>query len=319
VRIYRTEDGGATWAQAARFLLSPRDLDFVDSQTGWLVGGIGDSCGAQTCPNAIMLTTDGGLQWNRVSTVSTKLMDVAASSPLDAWVVGGLCDGSAGCGAMLVKTNSGGQMWDTQTLPIVGRDFHLQRPSAGVGVVGGISAGGAVVARTIDGGKTWQVARPACAGSTLPVSFRGEEGWLLCTAPPGGGTSAATVLHSADAGKTWTEISQLDLATTAPTPTPSSAPAAAGAITFTSRTDGWIVLATGEVERSTDGGKTWTEAFSAPEALGQVAFADRQHGWILGAGTIWRTSDGGATWQPTPIRGATWPILPSPPSGGDVE
>lgn len=316
VQIYRTVDGGATWARAAHFLLTPRALAFADPQNGWLVGSVGDNCGAQNCPNAIMLTTDGGLQWDRVSSVSTELLDVSTRSPMDAWAVGTLCVGSKSCAPTLVKTASGGQTWVNQTLPIIGRDFQLQQLDPTTAIVGGTSTNGAAMARTEDGGKTWLAESPPCSGQEAGFTFRGTEGWLLCAAPPGGSATQLTVLHSADGGATWTTISHLD----APAKTRGAAPIApTGAIAFTSPTNGWISLGTGAIERTIDGGRTWTTVLSTTEALHAVRFADAENGWVLGHRSIWRTTDGGATWRSTSILGGNWPLLPSPPRRGDVE
>lgn len=68
---------------------------------------------------------------------------------------------------------------------------------------------------------------------------------------------------------------------------------------FLSAQLGWTVGDNGEIQKTTDGGKTWTRQFSGITApLLSVRFADPQNGWILGAyGAVLHTTDGGAHWQ----------------------
>jgi photosystem II stability/assembly factor-like uncharacterized protein len=75
------------------------------------------------------------------------------------------------------------------------------------------------------------------------------------------------------------------------------------AVFFVDRWHGWAVGGEGEVDcmivRTTDG-ERWSKPSCPVDArLGAVGFADQNVGWAAGdAGTILRTSDGGATWFP---------------------
>ncbi len=69
-----------------------------------------------------------------------------------------------------------------------------------------------------------------------------------------------------------------------------------GAVDFVSDSEGWMPAGAGLLH-TTDGGATWTEA--AKLTVNDVDFFDQQHGWAVGlSGTIYATSDGGATWRP---------------------
>lgn len=319
VRIYRTEDGGITWARAARFLLTPRAIQFVGERTGWLLGSIGSTCGGQTCPNAIMLSTDGGLRWDRVSSLSARLLDVASKSPLDAIAVGELCSDQPDCGSVLIKTVSGGQSWNNQPLPLKGRDFRLTVPGPNLTIVSASSSDGELLATSADAGTTWRVARSPCLGQAQRLSFRGPEGWMLCLAPPGGPVSGFSVFHSTDGGHTWSEIARPAPLTRTGPPSGDPSRPVTGSIAFPTSDRGWIVLGSGEVWRGADGGRSWTRAFETDERLTQIAFADPLHGWILGSQGVWRTADGGGSWQRVPVADRDWPILPGPPRRGSVE
>jgi photosystem II stability/assembly factor-like uncharacterized protein len=65
---------------------------------------------------------------------------------------------------------------------------------------------------------------------------------------------------------------------------------------------GDAIIAVGErglIQRSTDGGTTWSDIESGvPRTLCAVTFADERTGWAAGHGAIiLRTSDGGKSWQ----------------------
>lgn len=66
-----------------------------------------------------------------------------------------------------------------------------------------------------------------------------------------------------------------------------------------SPTDPQAVLAVGQarLQRSTDGGRTWTPISGAPP-VGVLAWEQGAEVWGAGRdGTIWQSADGGATWQ----------------------
>ena len=110
-----------------------------------------------------------------------------------------------------------------------------------------------------------------------------------------------------------------------PSPTPTSAAEVfhLSEIHMLDAQNGWGVGTRGtqtnpEVARTTDGGMTWTsvtppDAERAPDSHATAFFLDDQHAWVtitaqpnpaLVGATIFRTTDGGATWQGTEIDGS---------------
>ncbi len=111
-----------------------------------------------------------------------------------------------------------------------------------------------------------------------------------------------------------------------PSPTPEPSPTAEippfelGQVKMLDALHGWGAGSRGvehvpEVARTSDGGQTWAPA-NPPEAVrppnGRVTafFMDDRHAWVIYVGepgpelvnaTVWRTADGGATWQPATI------------------
>jgi photosystem II stability/assembly factor-like uncharacterized protein len=108
------------------------------------------------------------------------------------------------------------------------------------------------------------------------------------------------VLHSADAGKTWTQV---------------QVPASANltAVYFADAKNGWAVGHAQTILRTRDGGDTWELSHFEPEdaePLLDVSFGDGLRGLAVGAyGVIFSTADGGGVWshvpfEPLPLPGA---------------
>ena len=108
------------------------------------------------------------------------------------------------------------------------------------------------------------------------------------------------ILHSDDAGKTWTQA---------------QVPASANltAVWFADEKNGWAVGHVETILRTQDGGESWELVHFEPEnpqPLLDVCFADASRGVAVGAyGVIYVTTDGGAVWsqvpfEPEPLPGA---------------
>jgi photosystem II stability/assembly factor-like uncharacterized protein len=60
---------------------------------------------------------------------------------------------------------------------------------------------------------------------------------------------------------------------------------------------GLAVIAKG-IQRTTDGARTWHEAYRGEDANGPIAIASREDAWVVAAaGVLLHTEDGGVTWQ----------------------
>ena len=108
------------------------------------------------------------------------------------------------------------------------------------------------------------------------------------------------VLHSVDAGRTWTQV---------------QVPASANltAVYFADPKNGWAVGHAQTILRTQDGGDTWELSHFEPEEaepLLDVSFGDGLRGLAVGAyGVIYSTVDGGSVWshvpfEPEPLPGA---------------
>jgi photosystem II stability/assembly factor-like uncharacterized protein len=118
-----------------------------------------------------------------------------------------------------------------------------------------------------------------------------------------------------DGGATWTQVLGPDpLGSWSKVPPVPHAPA----IAFGDAGHGALVMASGLVQATTDGGRTWsrgvidlTQAEQGPVSL---AFTSPTDAWMTLDGRLWQSTDGGASWSPSPpaesITGAiqtAWP------------
>ncbi|HZR47051.1 MAG TPA: PKD domain-containing protein [Candidatus Manganitrophaceae bacterium] len=170
-------------------------------------------------------------------------------------------------------------------------------------------------------GKGWQ--KQAVDGDLFGISFvSASEGWTVGL--------DQKIFHTADGGKSWSRQSQFVWSGSAP---PAEVPVDLYDIFFVNATTGWAVGWPEAIFKTTDGGATWVEQHlnrenwtSAALADGswcevwdrdpntgarttcskkhgvylrKVKFLNSQHGWTVGRfGYVFRTDDGGATWEP---------------------
>jgi photosystem II stability/assembly factor-like uncharacterized protein len=212
-RIYKTQDGGETWTMQ----FQNEDPDgFYDCFAFWTQKrGItmGDAIGGRF---PVIRTTNG-----------TNWMDIGDRLPAAlpgeaAFAASGTCAATQGgqrawlatggaVRARILATIDGGDTWDAYDLPIVqgtpiSGAFSVDFRDAFRGIVGGgdLAAPAAFtdnVARSTDGGQTWQLAAsPTFPGAIYGLTYvRGRERTVVATGPSG-------VAWSPDEGDTWYEV-----------------------------------------------------------------------------------------------------------------
>ncbi|HVX20945.1 MAG TPA: sialidase family protein [Acidimicrobiales bacterium] len=325
---------------------------FIDQETWQQApssGAVGSSV-AVTCPvvgtcyaddpggsqvAVVEATTDGGATWHASALpAGVRLTSSPACPAVGNCLVAGLPGGTTGpttgptAGAVVVATTDGGATWTTYPVPGASQLVSLACPAAtdclGAGYGPPTAAdptGGAVVARSTDGGRTWSVT--PLAATFVPSS----SGGLACAGRQcvvGGtdditATSAATARaaawYSADGGATWS---------------PSAVPSGLTALRAVSCTgDRCVGVANGpapagasasfpygtsQAVATTDGGRNWTTTGSeglAPAYLDTVSCTTASTCWAGGyrsghgpgsqVGVIARTDDGGVTWTDEPL------------------
>jgi len=133
--LYRTTDGGATWAgllSAQSWYSGPGksgtwaglDLSFASTNDGWLLAGMGPGAGSE--PKELLATTDGGTTWHLVASPSAlplptgtdqSVMMVFTSATKGFITASNTNAQTSPPTAFLFETSDGGRSWHQVALP----------------------------------------------------------------------------------------------------------------------------------------------------------------------------------------------------------
>ncbi len=299
--ILRTENGGESWLN-----VTPPDIlqnpaysksYFLDTQTGWLLLEDIDK------PNAGMIfrTTDGGGVWNWRN-VPFGRAEFGFSDLDNGYALFNMGAGAGSMGVSVWMTSNGGgdfarvffhEPGFEYTMPFSGiKNGITFRDALNGWVTGSVPMDGVIwFYRTRDGGLSWEeepMQLPAgyenAQTSTfaprffdlnvalLPVRLFSEE-------------SAMVFYRTSDGGETWT-----------PTlPVPMSGKYAIASPDELIVWDGGTTL-----YASQDGGESWTfhaTNWQPYDLLRTIDFVSATEGWALSEDGVYRTSDGGKTWE----------------------
>lgn len=275
--ILITSDGGQSWTEAncADEFLACADfshmygLHFPTANFGVAVGGFVN-------PN-IFYTQDGGVNWYAVETSITfmELVDVFFVDTQHGWAWG---DGE------IIRTADGGQTWfELGSLSVNDLQFVTSQQ--------GYLARNYGIYYTDDGGNSWDRSTMFESNTLLAVDFvnhsamTATHGWAV--------GSLGTVLHTTDGGSSWVR-----------NVTPNSN--LLRAVDFVDTLHGWVVGSQNTLWATSDGGSSWSVQTTGMDYnLFAVDFVDVNHGWIAGEqnvnknpnGRVWRTRNGGQTWE----------------------
>jgi len=195
--ILSTKDGGTTWVENESSVdYSLWDLSFVNEDTGWVAGG--DFFQTRRW-GVILHTKDGGQTWEKQletyspSFFSSKLFTaIAFVDSENGWAFAGdYFDGFSS--TYVYRTDNGGEEWN-----IVGVT-HAPLSEMSMVPFDTIWAGGAVFAKSDDGGLNWDYTGGTVAfGWVSDVqAIDGKTGWVV----------ARSLLFTEDGMETWMDIS----------------------------------------------------------------------------------------------------------------
>jgi photosystem II stability/assembly factor-like uncharacterized protein len=282
-QVLHTADG-ATWQeQLSETGRAFFDVDFADTEAGWVVGSGG----------AIRRSQDGGESWTaQASGGRANLAQVEAPSAEDAWVLGYTLTARK-MTPVLLRTTDGGATWPAVALPAKLIPLAMRCLSDTDAWVAGWGHDGLLVLRTQDGGQHWtNGAIPSAAARVLPQAIDfvdAQHGWLLGIEITAVGSSV--LLATTDGGQTWAPATS-DGAFDGEILT---------AVDFTDADHGWV--AGDSISTTDDGGATWTREVTGFGWLAGVAAVDVDHVWAgaEGVGIVSTVDAAGDTAAPTTL------------------
>ena len=261
------------------------DLHFLDVDRGWVCTGEGQ----------IYRTVDGGASWQLQHDDASLFFRCIRFSDLQhGWA------GTLSSSALMYQTVDGGDHWTLVTnLPFLQPNalcgMSVPTPQVVYGV--GSYSGPARMIKTTNGGATWSSKDLAPLASTvIDVYFRtADEGFAVGGVGGFPNNNRSVVLHTTDGGANWQQVfvgSRLG--------------EWGWKISFPTPMIGYVSLerSSGEMYllKTVDGGQTWNELpFVVDENEQGIGFVTPEVGWIGGADNpTYGTTNGGATWEPTP-------------------
>lgn len=144
--------------------------------------------------------------------------------------------------------------------------------------LGWVSGAFGTIARTVDGGKTWERQASNATESLYSVDFVDERlGWVV--------GRTGTIVHTENGGADWK-------------PQKSPSDKHLFSVDFVDGTFGIAVGDWGVILVTEDGGRTWNDrSLTEDLILNSISVVDRKTALIAGEiGSLFRTDDGGRTW-----------------------
>lgn len=237
------------------------DIDFIDENTGWLVGNNG----------MIVKTTDGGESWSlQISGYSFHLFGVDFINSQTGWAVGN--------SELILKTTNGGERWIPQTSGQTVALYDVNFVNDQLGLI--VGASGRIL-RTTNGGTNWSSVTSGTSQTLRELQFVDIlNAWAV-------GTSG-TILRTTNGGLNW--VGQF-----APIGTNYLR-----AVCFIDNQNGWSVGEGLTILKTTNGGVNWVQQYAPPgveNILRGVSFINPLTGWVVDyAGVIIKTTNGGDSW-----------------------
>jgi photosystem II stability/assembly factor-like uncharacterized protein len=180
---------------------------------------------------------------------------------------------------ILLKTFDGGQHWSELWVDNAQHGLEaMSFPTLYTGYVGGWNG---FLAKTDDGGNTWNPIVPSTDDDVWfyrTIDFKDELNGVVTAQLEDGFVG----YYTTDGGQTWTTSTGLSGIV--------EKACYAGGNTY------FAVNMAGDIQKSADGGASWTTVYTAPGMLVGVRFHNQMTGIATSDQYCYKTTDGGATW-----------------------
>ena len=204
---------------------------------------------------------------------------------LNAVVFDGESGYAAGAFGTALHSVDGGQTWTGLATGSVEDLTAVTQLDPNTAVV----SGGCTVAETIDAGTSFtdfpNIGGASCGGGVVATAFS---------------TPASGYIAEANGDVLFTDDSGVTLA--ARTPVPVTGGAQVTDLVFPTSGEGFASTTTGQIERTVDGGNSWTQVAGAAAGLNAITFVTPALAYAVGNDNVLlRSDDAGQSWQPLPL------------------
>jgi photosystem II stability/assembly factor-like uncharacterized protein len=255
-------------------------MKFIDDSHGWMAGCRG-----------VFYTSNGGQTWEKQSVTICGSSNYTEHTGSIAWIEGEQAIIRTDEGLVVGQASSGN--WNKIAIPSpISEKLHVV---AFIDKQQGWGAGVSEIYSTINGGKTWILAKNLGFNRMggLQIISR-DEVWAV--------GRNKTIMHTIDNGTNW-EQKSIDSVVSQDAKT-----ADFNFVYFVNQKKGWIGGTSSLIFHTEDGGKTWQKQdspFSRLTALLGASFVNENEGWIVGyqyangksQAVILYTQDGGISWK----------------------
>lgn len=252
----------AGWTKTVKSAETFSDIAFQNNTTGYATSG-----------NSIYKSTDGGITWNRITPVVPNAANLAVTNDGKVFIVS--------LTNQVFKSTDGGATFTPTVLASSGlMDIYFTDNNIGY------TAGDAGVFKTIDGGVNWNIVNPATGLSLTPGAFKS----IVATTTGQVWVSSANDIYFSGGGLgNWTKSLYSG---GGPTGNTMSISALAGNVVYAASGDGKLF-------KSVDGGANFVlkTTFTGSLFYQDVHFVDANTGYACYVNRIYKTSDGGTSWQ----------------------
>jgi photosystem II stability/assembly factor-like uncharacterized protein len=246
---------------------------------GWTVSDSG----------TILKTTDGGISWQTQSSGTTNgLYSTSFTDANNGTVVGK--------GGTILRTTNGGTSWQTQSSGTTNILMDVSFTDSNNGTIVGYSG---TILHTTNGGTSWLTQSSEATGNLYGVSFSDLNNGFVVGYGWNGTVNGGIIMRTTNGGANWNaQTSGTTWSLRGIAFIDSNTAIAVGGGGYGGNHQTNIIL------RTTNGGTTWILQFNLYDvALGifeDVSFCDTKNGATVNErspGGIWRTTDGGITWE----------------------
>lgn len=295
-----TPDGGRSWVVEKRpFLLF--DAAFSGPNDGWAEGSENGS--GPPGANRVLVTHDGGRSWARASGVGPSAVGSVSVADGEVWAVGNGCAGP--CRVTVARASaSASVLRPTPSEPVSGdADALVHAAGARTAYLEAyvVATRRKLYFVTRDGGRSWQPVAPGCRQNAVDRSLAADGPDSLWNYCPTAGDSVV-LGRSTDGGRHWRRYRIAGFGGIADLIAPTSRVA-------------WAITDHGYVTRTSDGGPTWRVVWKGsrsarllvqgPQTAEVTVTTTRGHVQDHAGYTnlvVYRTADGGRSWQPSVVR-----------------